>query len=121
MSRGLLLGELDRDLACAIALGFVQDPRVIADLECIRIRDRDLRPLASQSGWLNTSDPLDAATREYLAARRELARLPSSEARQVAACNLIMVKQRVQKLLVARGVLRKARAAGLAVAGEGAM
>jgi hypothetical protein len=117
MSRGLLLGELDRDLACAIALGFVQDPRVIADLECIHIRDTDLRPLASQSGWLNTSDPLDAATREYLVARREMARLPSSEARQVAVCNLIAVKQRVRQLLVARGVLRKARAAGLSIAG----
>jgi hypothetical protein len=118
MRRGLLLGELDRDLACAIALGFVEDPHVVAELECIRIHDAAMRPLASQSGWLNTPDPLDVLTREYLVARREMARIPSREGRQVAACNLITVKQRVRQLLAARGVLRKARAAGLTITGE---
>ncbi len=118
MKRDLLLGEVDRDLACAIAPGFVEDPRVVAELEVIQIRDAAMRPLASQSGWLNTPDPLDAATREYLTARRAMARVPSGEARQAAACKLITVKQRVRRLLVARGVLRKARAAGLTVAGE---
>jgi hypothetical protein len=117
MRRGMLLGELDRDLACAIALGFVVNPRVIAELDCISVHDEAMRPLASQSGWLNTPDPLDVATREYLTARRALACIPSRQARQFAVCQLFAVKQRVRNLLVSRGVLRRARDAGLVVAG----
>jgi hypothetical protein len=117
MRRSMLLGELDRDLACAIALGFVADPRVFAELEYIFVHDEDMRPLASQSGWLDTPDPLDAATREYLTARRALARIPSGEGRRFAVCKLLEVKQRVRQLLVSRGVLRRARDAGLVVAG----
>jgi hypothetical protein len=114
--RGPLLGGLDRDLACAIALGFVTDPHVIADPEMIWILDADRRPLASQSRWLNTPDPLDVATREYLAPRRALA--GNHRDRGAATRKVFAAKAHVRRLLEARGVLRKARDAGLAVVGE---
>ncbi len=116
MRRGPLLGGLDRDLACAIAMGFVINPRVLADLEWIRIYDADMRPLASQSHWLDAQDPLDAATRAYLAARRALA--AGSLDRREATRHLLAAKAHVRRLLEARGVLRKAREVGLDVVGE---
>jgi hypothetical protein len=114
--RGLLLGGLDRDLACAIALGFVDDPHVIADLEWIAILDADKRLRASQSGWLSTLDPLDVATREYLRAQRALARATGE--RDEAARKAYAAKGRVWRLLEVRGVLRMAREAGFLVVGD---
>jgi hypothetical protein len=114
--RGLLLGELDRDLACAIALGFVEAPHVRADLEVIWILDVTGRPLASQSPWLDTTDPLDVATREYLTSRRALGKdFPN---RPETSRKVFDARQRVRELIAERGVLRKARAAGYVVAGE---
>jgi hypothetical protein len=115
------LGGLDRDLACAIALGFVDDPHVIADLESIAVLDADKRLLASQSGWLSTLDPLDVATREYLRAQRALARASRERGgeRDEVARKAYAAKGRVWRLLKVRGVLRMAREAGFAVVGDG--
>src|SRR5260221_7537045 len=69
MSRGLILNQLDRDLACAIALGIVEQPSVVANADNITLQDAQTRIIGTEPGWLNGDDPLDAVTRAYLIAR----------------------------------------------------
>ncbi len=59
------------DVACAIALGVVDNPNVTASLDALIVTDPRLRTTSTQTGWLNGADELIAATREYLTARRE--------------------------------------------------
>jgi hypothetical protein len=73
MQRLPILGQLDRDLACAIALGLIEDPHVAASPEAITLLDMNMRPLGTERDWLAGDDPLDVATRDYLVARREAA------------------------------------------------
>jgi hypothetical protein len=129
MSQGLLLDELPPDLACAIALGIVEDPCVIVSLEAVTLQDTRQQPIGTQSGWLNPDDPLHAVTREYLKARREVtmlgARRPGSawssahahKVREAANTRAIQAKIRGRMFLAERGVLDQARAAGLTVLG----
>src|SRR5208282_5305993 len=72
MNREPILAQLDRDLACAVALGFIDMPRVVATLDSISLHDERMQPIGKESGWLAGDDPLDVATREYLLARRDL-------------------------------------------------
>ncbi len=116
MRRGLLLGGVDRDRACAVVVGFVEDRRLVLDLETIFVLDADRRLVASQSGWLNTPDALDRATRAYLLARRALAAAPRDRDR--AARRLMEARQRVRRLLEERGVLERAREDGMVVVGD---
>jgi hypothetical protein len=125
MQRLPILGQLDRDLACAIALGLVEDPHVGASPENITLLDDQMRPLGTERDWLAGDDPLDVATREYLVARREVARASLIRPGQTAWGSASAVKARdgassraraardVGRLLLAqRGVLADARAAG---------
>jgi hypothetical protein len=71
MARDLILGQLHPDLACAIALGFLENPQATVTLDVFTLFDPRLRTSRAHSGWLSTDDPLDVATREYLAAKRD--------------------------------------------------
>jgi hypothetical protein len=127
MSRGLLCNVLDRDLACAVALGFVEMPGVAANARTITIHDAAMRPLGSVSDWLDGSDPLDVATREYLQARQEatlsgpkLGAKPweataRTKTREQASQRAIQARTRGKALLDERGVLVRARADKLRV------
>ena len=74
MARALILGQLDPDLACAVALGYVEDPRVTVTLETVTLADARTRSSRVQAGWLGQGDPLDDLTRQYLSARLEVMR-----------------------------------------------
>ena len=130
MAREPILGQLDPDLACAIAAGLVEDRRVVVNLDAITLYDAHMQPVGTRSGWLTGTDPLDAATRDYLSARRDAilagSRGPGGSAwvaagvarkRDEANRKAVEAKVRIRKLLEERGVLRRARAAGLAVVG----
>ena len=75
MPREPILGVLDPDLACAVALGVVEHPQVVVSQEAVTVHDAGMRPLGTQPDWLVPDDPLHAATREYLQARREVMRV----------------------------------------------
>lgn len=127
MSRGLLCNVLDRDLACAVALGFVDLPRVMANPLTITLHDASMRPIGSVPDWLAGSDPLDVATREYLQARLTVTNsgpkpnakpweaVARTKAREEASKRAIEARARGKTLLDERGVLALARAEGLPV------
>ena len=128
MSRGLILGQLDKDLACAVALGLVESPRVAANPEAVTVHDAHMRPLGTVRGWLEGDDPLDVATREYLQARREanLTTTPrpgqapwmaaaAIRTRDAANQRARTARERARALLGQRGTFAAARAAGLTV------
>ena len=54
MSRGLILGKLDRDLACAVALGLVESPHVAANQRARAARERG-RALLAERGTLDVA------------------------------------------------------------------
>jgi hypothetical protein len=128
MGRGLLCNVLDRDLACAVALSFVDLPRVAVNAQTITIHDANMRLIGSVPDWLDGGDPLDAATRDYLQARQEATlsgpkpgakpweASARTKAREVANQRAIQAKARGKALLEERGVLAQARAQGLRVA-----
>jgi hypothetical protein len=127
MSRGLLCDVLDRDLACAVALGFVELPRVAVNAQTITIHDGNMRLVGAVPDWLDGGDPLDEATREYLQARQEAAlsgpkagaqpweASARTKARETANQRAIQAKARGRAILEERGVLAQARAQGLRV------
>jgi hypothetical protein len=128
MSRGLILGQLDQDLACAVALGLVENPRVAANPDAITVHDGAMRPLGTVRGWLDGDDPLDGATRDYLQARREANATTAprpGQAPWVAAAAIRTrdganqraraARERARDLLAQRGTFAQARAAGLKV------
>jgi hypothetical protein len=130
MSRGLILGQLDRDLACAVALGLVESPRVAANPDAVTVLDAHMRPVGTLRGWLDGDDPLDAATRDYLRARTEanLTTTPRpGQAPWVAAAAIRTrdaanqraraARERARDLLAQRGTFAQAHAAGLPVLG----
>jgi hypothetical protein len=130
VSRPPILGQLHPDLACAVALGLVEYPRVIANLDAVTLHDQAMRPLGTVRNWLDGNDPLDVATREYLAARRDVAKAVSwrpgqtgwaaasaTRARDEANKRAIQARDLARGLLAERGVLAYARKAGLKLLG----
>jgi hypothetical protein len=131
MKRNFILGRLDPDLACAIALGLVEWPRVVANLEAVTLHDEGMRPVGTVNGWLDLNDPLDAATHAYLAARREASqttmRRPgqspwvaasATKTRELANKRAVEARDRGRSLLLERGVLASAKRLGLKVLGD---
>jgi hypothetical protein len=107
MSRGMLCDVLDRDRACAVALGFIDMPGVAANVHTLTIHDANMQPLGSVSDWLDDSDPLDAATRVYLQARLEAANsAPKAGARPWEAAARTKARDEANK----RGLEARARA-----------
>jgi hypothetical protein len=130
MNRDRILGQLDRDLACAIALGLVEGPHVVANLESVSLHDEPMRLLGSVRNWLDGDDPLDAATRDYLRAKRDASaaavrrpgQAPWGMAAAVKARDLANERARQARdlgrmLLAERGVLAQARRAGMKLVG----
>lgn len=130
MTRELILGTLAPDLACAIAAGFVEHRLVAVNLDALTLHDAHMRPVGTQRDWLDPADPLHAATRDYLTARRDAilagSRGPGNTAwgsagvarkRDEANRKALAARARIRELLEERGVLTQARAAGLNVTG----
>ena len=129
MARGLILGQLEPDTACAVALALVEMPRVVVSLEAVTLHDAHMRPLGTARDWL-TDDPLDAAVRDYLRAKREAnmttARRPNQppwvaaaavKTRDQATHRALAARDAGRLLLEERGFFAKARKAGLKVIG----
>ena len=70
MRPDMIFGQMPRDLACAIALGMVEAPRVGINVQSITLLDAQMRPADKVDNWLDGDDPLDVATRDYLRARQ---------------------------------------------------
>jgi hypothetical protein len=124
----LILGQLDRDLACAVALGLVESPRVAANPDAVTVLDEYMRPVGTVRGWLDGDDPLDVATREYLRARIEAYQTTrprpgqppwmaaaAIRTRDAANQRARAARDRAREALAQRGTLDTARAAGLPV------
>jgi hypothetical protein len=131
MKRAPILGQVDPDLACAVALGLVEWPRVEVRLEAITVHDTEMRVVGTVSDWLTPEDALDAATHTYLSARREAGlttmRRPGQapwvaaaaiKTRDLANKRAVEARDLGRALLIERGVLEHAREAGLTVLGE---
>ena len=120
-------GTLHPDVACAIALGVVDNPNVTASLDALIVIDPRLRTSRTQTGWLNGTDPLLIATRAYLTARRDAmlngprpaqsgwAASSAVKARETANTRALQARGAALKLLQERGVLHHARRAGMTV------
>jgi hypothetical protein len=131
MTRERILGVLDPDLACAVAVGLVEHRLVAANLEAVTLHDARMQPVGTQRDWLGGADPLDVATREYLTARRDAAVAGSrgrsgsgawdvasmAKKRDEANRKANEARLRVKVMLEERGVLARARAEGLPVVG----
>jgi len=120
MRPDLILNVLPRDLACAIALAFVEVPGVSVNLQAVTLKN------GAQPNWLNDADPLEAATREYLTAKVQVAQSSSTwkpggnawgsaggvKQREEAVKRSVAARAAAQKLLAERGVLDFARGKG---------
>ncbi len=128
MNCKLLLGAVPHELACAVALGIVEDPRIAAGPEAVTVYDARMRQLGTVPNWLAGNDPLDAATRDYLEARREATmttvRRPGQSAWNFASATRARdgANERARQaralgrgLLAERGVLAYAQGNGLRV------
>jgi hypothetical protein len=122
-----ILGQLDRDLACAIALAIVEKPQVHANVNVITLHDAQMRPLGSVSNWLG-DDPLDQLTRTYLEGRHQATQAGMRKLGQAGWAGSAAIKAREEgnrranearkkgnELLKERGVLDAARNQGLRV------
>ena len=129
MPRDPILGLLDRDIACAIALGVVESPLVTITPEAVGIIDPRTRATRTLAGWLDGSDPLDVAVREFLQARKDAMRAAPSGAggawssastiknRDAANQKAIAAKNRALAFVKERNVVQSARLAGFRVMG----
>jgi hypothetical protein len=118
---------LHTDLACAIALGVVDNPNITASLDSLVIVDARLRTTRTVTGWLNGADALAVATREYLTARRDAmlsgsrpgqsawAASAAIKARETANMRANLARNTALKILQDRGVLHHAPGAGMTV------
>jgi hypothetical protein len=124
--RSPILGQFDRDLACAVALSLVEYPHIIANLNALTLLDAGMRPVGTEHDWLRGDDPLDVATREYLAARRDASLASVRRPGQTGWASASAVKTREEansrarrardlgrSLLIERGVIAHARRTGL--------
>jgi hypothetical protein len=128
MTREFVMGKVDRDLACAIALSVVEFAGIVT-LDAVTIHDCQLQPVGTQRDWLGTDDPLDVVTRDYLLAWQEAmagnAKRPAAawsaagavKTREGALQRAKQARLRGRGLLAERGVLESARAAGFTVFG----
>jgi hypothetical protein len=118
---------LHPDVACAIALGVVDNPNVTASLDALTIVDARLRTTRTQTNWLDGVDALTVATREYLTARRDAmlngsrptqsgwAASATVKARETANIRANLARNTALKILQDRGVLHHARRSGMTV------
>lgn len=122
----MILDVLHRDLACAIALAFVEVPGVSVNLNAITLHDSQMKPKGTQQNWLDDQDPLEALTREYLTAKQQVAQSSSTwrpggnawgsagatKQREEGLKRSLAARKTAQQLLTERGVLAYARGKG---------
>ena len=123
MRTEMILDVLHRDLACAIALAFVEVPGVSVNLQAVTLAK------SSQQNWIDDTDPLESATRDYLTAKQQVAQSSSTwrpggnawgsaggvKQREEAVKRSVTARATAQKLLAERGVLAYARSKGYRV------
>jgi len=123
-----ILGQLDRDLACAIALGYVEKPQVVANANAITVHDARMQPIGTVADWLAGDDPLDRLTFDYLHGRHQAMQAGTKKIGQGGWAGSAAIKAREEgnrrandakkqayQLLTERGVLAAARQEGLRV------
>ena len=128
MVSNLILGKIDPDIACAIALDLVECPRVSVCLEGISVYDERLQQRGVERDWLHPDDELHQATRDYLMARRAMQKATprygetggwavasATKNRQQALNQALEAKVRARLLLIQRDVFKAARQAGMTV------
>jgi hypothetical protein len=126
--QGLILGKVEPDLACAIALEFVECPRISANLEGVTLYDERLQRIGAETDWLRAEDPLHQLTRECLVAKREMHRstirpgntggwaaATAAKNREKYVKQALEAKIKARVLLQERGVFDLARKAGMTV------
>lgn len=124
--------EPDHDLCCAVALGFVEDSRVVPHLDKVQILNEKGEPLTQFLGWLKETDPLDAMTIGFLKTKQEASRLSAklgTGIQQLGSGQYPLIKaahtkvvqasieyrQRGRSILQERGVFDKALEMGLVI------
>jgi hypothetical protein len=130
MNHELILSSVHPDLACAVALGLVENSRLVAGVDAVTVLDAHRQPLGTIRDWLRADEPLHEATREYLLDRREAnltsvrrpgqsgwAAASTARTRDVATQRACQARERARTLLAERGVFDLARRAGLPVLG----
>lgn len=117
----------DFDLACAVALGLVEHPRLLANARQVTITDHRGQTLSVHPNWLSPADPLQQLTLEYLRAREEAQKTTSKPAyggwgaaagvkvRDEAVMRASAAKKQAAALLAERGALTRAGTLGLRV------
>lgn len=124
----LILGKLDPDVACAIALEIVECPRVGVCLEGVTLYNERLERIAVERDWLLPDDELHQATRDYLVARRAMHRAAprpgdygswaaatAARTRQQAITQALEARLKARLLLIERGIISTARKSGMTV------
>jgi hypothetical protein len=111
--------HLDADMACAIALGFVEHPHVVVTLHGLQPAQTNCGEKCLQASWFEGDDLLVSVTRDYLGNRKESSPGRSSVANQgmggLAGCRSTLARALGWVLVVERGILARAEAAGLRV------
>ena len=120
----------DLDLACAVAMGFVEHPRMIVNLNQLTVLDHRGQPSATYRDWLSQLDKLHILVREFLTARttaqQATARTTGFGAtgwgtasaikhRDAANTRAITLKAEARQHLAERGALVRAKGLGLKI------
>ena len=120
---------MDFDLACAVAMGFVEHPRMTANLHQLTVLDQRAIPVGTYRDWLSNVDKLHIITRDYLLAREDVtktsphvgsgatgwAAATGVKTRYDATTRAQTAKSQARLLLTERGVFTRAKSIGLRV------
>jgi hypothetical protein len=120
----------DFDLACAVALGFVEHPRLVVNLHQLTLLDQRGQPAATYRDWLSQLDKLHIVVREFLSAKT-IAQQATAQStgfgsagwgmaatartRDGANTKAISLKAEARQHLAERGVFVRAKGLGLRV------
>ncbi|MFT3880464.1 MAG: hypothetical protein QM703_12480 [Gemmatales bacterium] len=120
---------LDADLACAIALGVVENSRMVTTIQQVNVLDSS-GLVVPHKNWLRETDPLHQLTKQYLQAKAEsqqsgVHQRPQAgwnmeaalKARDQANERAMLILIQARQLLEARGVLKRAKLEGLRILG----
>src|SRR5690554_1475519 len=106
-------------MACAMALGFVEHPHVVVTLHGLRPAQTTSGEECLRASWFEGDDLLVMVTRDYLGSRRESPPAWSPVAGpglgSLAGCRSTLARALGWVLVVERGILARAEAAGLRV------
>ncbi|OWK40413.1 hypothetical protein [Fimbriiglobus ruber] len=120
---------IDFDLACAVAMGFVEHPRMTANLHQLTVIDQRGVPVGTHRDWLSNADKLHLVTRDYLLAREDVTKTSTSvgprasgwsaatgvKTRYDATTRAQAAKSQARLMLSDRGVFVRAKSLGFRV------